>query len=89
MGAAPGERAGPVLRGGTRMTTRTYTAEERLRLVEAWQAGIALPCPRCGAALETRPVPRPEAVSYVRTRSWLTCPGCGRGLVADDPKGDR
>jgi len=71
------------------MTARTYTAEERLRLAEAWRGGAAVSCPRCGTGLQPRPVPRPETVSYVRTRSWLTCPGCGRGLVADDPKGDR
>ena len=63
-----------------------YSAEERRRLAAAWRAGDPVSCPRCGIPLQARSVPRPDAVSYVRTRSWLTCPGCGGALVADDPR---
>lgn len=69
----------------TPMPRTSYTTQEEAALRQAWKAGVQPDCPRCDRTLSARPVPRPGAVSYVRYRSWLSCPSCGRAVVADDP----
>jgi hypothetical protein len=66
-----------------------YTAEQEQIIRRDWGRDGAAVCPVCRETLTGRPVPRPSAVSYVRRRSWLTCPGCRRTVVADDPRTGR
>lgn len=62
---------------------RVYTREELARLrAELARTGIPT-CPRCDKTLQGRPVPRPDAVSYVRKRTWYVCSECGRSAVLD------
>lgn len=63
-----------------------YSREEREVVTAAWRAGRRPSCPRCSKPLTREAVPGPPAVSYVRRRSWLRCPLCGSGVVADDPR---
>ena len=65
----------------------TFSQAQEMALRLRWAANGEAACPMCGVPLEDRPVPQPSQVSYVRRRSWLTCPECRRTLVADDPKG--
>lgn len=64
----------------------SYGRDEREAIAGAWRRGGTPSCPRCGVLLVRETVPDPEAVSYVRRRSWLRCPACGASVVADDPR---
>lgn len=66
-----------------------YTVEQEQVIRSDWGRQGSARCPVCGEDMIARPVPQPAAVSYVRRRSWLTCGGCGRTLVADDPRTGR
>ncbi|TVP76114.1 MAG: hypothetical protein EA352_06540 [Gemmatimonadales bacterium] len=63
-----------------------YSREELAAIRAAFQTEAPVNCPRCLVELESNPVPRPTAVSYVRHRLWLLCPGCGRSAVVDRPR---
>ncbi|MEJ2541643.1 MAG: hypothetical protein P8188_17045 [Gemmatimonadota bacterium] len=63
-----------------------FSREQKERLAAAWRARRAVVCPHCETRLVRDRVPTPEGVAYVRRRSWLRCPDCGRSLVADDPR---
>ena len=65
-----------------------FSATERRVLERALAAGAAA-CPRCGAALERRPVPPRPDVSYVRDRVWLLCGRCGGSAVLDRDRIER
>jgi len=64
-----------------------YTDDEVRRMGAASAEGLPLMCPRCGAAVDRRPVPPRADVSYVRDRLWLVCPGCHRTVVLDRREG--
>ena len=68
------------------MRGASYTREEREAIAAAWRRRTTPSCPRCGVLLARQTVPDPEAVSYVRRRSWLRCPSCSGAVVADDPR---
>ncbi len=59
-----------------------FTPVER-RALEHELARGGSACPRCGSELETREVPPSGQVSYVRSRVWLLCGGCGGTAVVD------
>lgn len=69
------------------LTRATFSSSEEADLRRTWRAHARASCPCCGVPLEARPVPTPKEVSYVRSRSWLTCPRCGRTVVVDDRRG--
>jgi hypothetical protein len=56
---------------------------EARALAAAMDEGRPLTCPRCGTALDRRPVPPRRDVSYVRDRLWLVCPQCHATGVLD------
>ncbi|MDT8342372.1 MAG: hypothetical protein RQ751_12735 [Longimicrobiales bacterium] len=68
------------------MPRPTLSATDQEQMRTRWRAGVRPSCPVCGVPVIDRPVPTPEGVSYVRRRSWLTCPRCGRQVIADDAR---
>lgn len=67
----------------------SFTAAERRGLAAALAAGRTLTCPACGTPVDRRDVKPPRAVSYVRRRVWLLCPGCRRSGAVDVREGER
>ncbi len=65
---------------------RIFSREELAELRSLLAGGDLLRCPRCGVILESKPVPRPPGVAYVRRRQWYLCPSCGRSAVLDLPR---
>ena len=63
--------------------TGSFTKEERETIAGFLVAGGTPVCPRCGAPLDTWPVPPREDVSYVRDRVWLVCSPCASSVVLD------
>ena len=53
-----------------------YTLADGQEIEGAFRAGDALTCPRCGTALDVRPVPPRADVSYVRDRLLVVCSSC-------------
>ena len=60
-----------------------YTQADEREIEDAFRAGDALTCPRCGAALDLRPVPPRTDVSYVRDRLLVVCSSCHCTHVLD------
>jgi hypothetical protein len=60
-----------------------YTHADEREIEDAFRAGDALTCPRCGATLDLRPVPPRTDVSYVRERLIVVCSSCHRTHVLD------
>jgi len=65
------------------MTPTHYSRDEEREVVRGLREGQAPACPRCGSLMQVQEVLPREEVPYVRTRIWLTCPGCRRSLVLD------
>lgn len=71
------------------MTKREiFSRLELAALRESLDRGNSLLCPRCQVPMESRSIPRPPGVSYVRRRRWHLCPSCGRSAVLDLPRPD-
>ena len=68
------------------LTRPTFAPGVESALRRLWREEGAAQCPECRIPLVAEPVPQPRDVAYVRRRSWLTCPGCGRSVIADDPR---
>ena len=68
------------------LTRPTFSPRAASDLRRLWKEVGAAHCPECRIPLVPEPVPQPREVAYVRRRSWLTCPGCGRSVIADDPR---
>lgn len=60
-----------------------FTAAERRDLARALAAGGTPRCPACDIELSQRRVPPSKQVAYVRRRTWLLCPECGRTGAVD------
>ena len=60
-----------------------HTHPDEGEIERAFRAGDALSCPRCGTALDLRPVPPRTDVSYVRDRLLVVCSSCHRTHVLD------
>ena len=60
-----------------------YTQADESEIERALRAGDELTCPRCGAALDLRPVPPRTDVSYVRDRLLVLCSSCHGTHVLD------
>lgn len=65
----------------------SYGSRDAAEMRRAFRSGEAVECPRCGVAMDRRPVPPRTDVSYVRDRVWLLCPGCRGTLVMDRREG--
>jgi hypothetical protein len=50
---------------------------------DAQRRGEPLLCPSCAVALDSRPVPTPSPVAYVRRRLVVACPKCHGHLAID------
>jgi hypothetical protein len=62
---------------------RSFTTEEKRVIEDAQRRGEPLLCPSCAVALDSRPVPTPSHVAYVRRRLVVTCPKCHGHLAID------
>lgn len=67
-----------------------YTAEEQRALREAFTAGEAVRCPRCGTVMTARAIGGGSfGLGYARRREWLMCPDCRRSVMFDVKRGTR
>jgi hypothetical protein len=64
-----------------------FSTDEVVELARRLLADEDLYCPRCGLALDRRPVQPRSDVSYVRRRVWVACPSCHRSTVLDRSEG--
>ncbi len=60
-----------------------YTHADEQEIEDAFRAGDVLKCPRCGPALDLRPIPPRTDVSDVRDRLLVVCSSCHRTHVLD------
>jgi hypothetical protein len=60
-----------------------YTSADESVIEHAFLKGDALTCPRCEIALDLRPVPPRDDVSYVRDRVIVVCSTCHATHVLD------
>lgn len=60
-----------------------FSPRENALLEEAHRRRAPLRCPVCASPLDISPVRPDEAVSYVRRRLVVVCPGCGRHGAID------
>ena len=67
-----------------------YTPEERRTVRDAYAAGGAAACPRCGVAMSARSIGGGSfGLGYARRREWLICPRCRRSVLFDLKRGTR
>ena len=67
-----------------------YESEEQRTIRDAWVAGGAATCPRCGIAMTSRPIGGGSfGLGYARRRTWLICSGCHRSVIFDVKRGTR
>lgn len=67
-----------------------YTNEEQRKLRDAFTAGEAVHCPRCGTAMTSRAIGGGSfGLGYARRREWLMCPTCRRSVMFDVKRGTR
>jgi hypothetical protein len=67
-----------------------FSADEQRAIREAFAAGGAVRCPRCGGTMTGRPIGGGSfGLGYSRRREWLICSGCHRSALFDVKRGTR
>ena len=67
-----------------------YSPAEQQAIRDAYTAGNAASCPRCGVAMSTRSIGGGSfGLGYARRREWLICPQCRRSVLFDLKRGTR
>jgi hypothetical protein len=67
-----------------------YSAAEQQAIRDAYAAGSAASCPRCGVAMSARSIGGGSfGLGYARRREWLICPQCRRSVLFDVQRGTR
>lgn len=67
-----------------------YEPDEQRAIRESWVRDSAATCPRCAAAMTSRPIGGGSfGLGYARRRTWLICPSCRRSVIFDKARGTR
>jgi hypothetical protein len=67
-----------------------YSPAEQQTIRDAYAAGDAAMCPRCGVAMTARSIGGGSfGLGYARRREWLICPQCRRSVLFDLKRGTR